>query len=109
VTLPLRAGRGGGMEEPAPRRKHPERQVGESYPDALSRVAGERDAALRDVARLAAQVAAVEDLAADIPDLLQTYAWSHPGGAWIRYAEFVAERIRAALADVPGPAGEKPR
>lgn len=39
-----------------PRRKHTERQVGESYADALSRVAGERDAALQDVARLQAEV-----------------------------------------------------
>lgn len=57
MTLPIRQGRGGGMEEPAPRRKHPERQPGESYPDALTRVAGERDAALRDVARLEALLA----------------------------------------------------
>lgn len=33
-----------------PSRKHTERQPGESYADALSRVAGERNAALRDVA-----------------------------------------------------------
>lgn len=56
MTLPLRGGRGGGMDEPAPRRKHSERQVGETYADALSRVAGERDAALQDVARLQAEV-----------------------------------------------------
>jgi hypothetical protein len=56
MTLPLRGGRGGGMDEPAPRRKHSERQVGETYADALSRVAGERDAARRDVARLQAEL-----------------------------------------------------
>jgi hypothetical protein len=53
MTLPLRGGRGGGMDEPAPKRKHSERQVGET---ALSRVAGERDAARRDVARLQAEL-----------------------------------------------------
>ena len=44
-----------------PRRKHSERQPGESYPDALSRVAGERDAARRDVARLEAELAALRE------------------------------------------------
>lgn len=42
------------LDHEPPRRKHSERQPGESYPDALSRVAGERDAALHDVARLSA-------------------------------------------------------
>jgi hypothetical protein len=55
MTLPLRGGRGGGMDEPAPKRKHSERQVGETV-RALSRVAGERDAARRDVARLQAEL-----------------------------------------------------
>lgn len=38
--------------DPAPQRRHPDRQVGETYRDAVSRLAGERDAALRDVERI---------------------------------------------------------
>lgn len=68
MTLPIRQGRGGGMEEPAPRRKHSERQVGESYPDALSRVAGERDAALQDVARLQAEVGRLRRSQVEVQD-----------------------------------------
>ena len=52
---------GRSLGEPAPRRKHTERQVGETYVDALSRVAGERDAALRDVARLQAELATLRE------------------------------------------------
>lgn len=66
MTLPIRKGIGGGLLEPAPRRKHTERQPGESYPDALSRVAGERDAALHDVAKLRDQVANLTRLADDL-------------------------------------------
>lgn len=79
MTLPIRQGRGGGMEEPAPRRKHPERQVGESYPDALARVAGERDAALRDVAVVGARVAALLKRCEDI-DATTWFANDDPAG-----------------------------
>jgi hypothetical protein len=46
-----------------PQRKHPERQVGESYRDALDRVAGERDAAEHDIARFRVQVTDMRTLA----------------------------------------------
>lgn len=53
VRPPLPHGSRRALDDPGtPTARHRERQRGESYPDALSRVAGERDAALRDVARL---------------------------------------------------------
>lgn len=42
----------------------------------------------------------VADLADDLQDLLQTYAWANQDGTWLGYAEFVAGKLREAL----GPA-----
>lgn len=82
--------------------------------DDLLAVLAERDAlraeldvARRDLAAAATRETAVRELADDLPDLLQTYAWSHQDGTWLGYAEFVAGRIRAALAgsaEADGPA-----
>jgi hypothetical protein len=55
---------------------------------------------------LRAREQAVRDLADDLPDLLQTYAWSHQDGTWAGYAEFVAGKLRAALGPVETPQEE---
>jgi len=43
----------------------------------------------------------VADLADDLQDLLQTYAWANQDGTWLGYAEFVAGKLREALGESP--------
>lgn len=83
-----------------PTRKHTERQPGESYPDALSRVAGERAAAIRDADKLTYRLEAVARLADEMDEVAR--GLSVEGDAAMTE---MADKIRAVLA---GQAGEKP-
>jgi hypothetical protein len=98
LPAPIPHGSRRDIDEAAPGRRHTERQPGESYPDALSRVAGERDAALQDVARLREQVASAREEFDRWARNQASSAGPYYGRAAIRVLDDAAG----------GPAGEKP-